>query len=128
MGIVEIPAIVDRQIIPFELTNVRHVLGMDVNLLSTTQLDLEGYYHKESDSQKTFYNKNVQGYLHDRTYYLDTKWDHKTSFMRRLKSSELTKNDASWTTWHCRFGHINMEATKALAKYTGVDYEAADRL
>ena len=132
MGIVEIPAIVDKQIIPFKLTNVRHVLGININLLSTTQFDIEGYYYKEGDSQKTFYDSNgnvvFQSYLHDRTYYLDTKWDHKTLFMRRLKLSELVKNDASWTTWHCRFGHISMEATKALVKYIEVDCEAADRL
>ena len=53
------------------------MLGIDINLLSITQLDIESYYHKESNGQKTFYDSNgnvvLQSYLHDRTYYFDIK-------------------------------------------------------
>ena len=132
IGTIDISAIVDGKIVPFELENVRHVPGMDINLLSTTQLDLTGYTHKGGNGEKAFYDNNgnvvLQGYLHDRTYYLDTKWDNKISLIRRLNSHELAKNDASWTEWHCRFGHVSMERTKAIAKHVGVDCEAADRL
>ncbi len=46
----------------------------------------------------------------------------------RLKSSVPAKNDASWTQWHKRYGHVSMKATKAIARATNVDCEAADRL
>ena len=131
VGTVILPAIVGDQVKYFEITNVRHTPDVDFNLLSTTQLDLAGYHHTGGNGRKTFYNKHnevvLQGYLSDRTYLLETMWA-KSSRALRLKSSVPAKNDASWTTWHKRFGHISIEATKALAKDTGVDCDAADRL
>ena len=131
VGTVETPAIINGRIGIFKLTNVRHVPKMEFNLLSTTQMDLNGYAHSGGEGKKTFYNGDdvvLQGVLHDRTYYLETKWVYDTTRALRLKSSAPTKNDASWTTWHKRFGHISMANTKAIARNTGIDCKAADGL
>ena len=133
IGTIIIPAIIDGRVEPFELENVRHVPGMEFNLLSTTQLDLHSFTHSGGHGIKTFFNSDdkvvLQGYMHDRTYYLDTMWAQPSeSRALRLKSTEPAKNDASWTVWHKRFGHISMERTKAMAKQAGIDTDAADKL
>lgn len=92
---------------------------------------MAGFTYTGGHGLKTFYDDDgkvvLQGYMRDRTYFLDTMWN-KPSRALRMKSSEPPKNIASWTEWHCRFGHISMANTKSLAKATGVDCEAADRL
>ena len=74
---IRIPAIINGEVKEFELNNMRYIPSMEFNLLSTTQLDMSGYTHNRGNREKAFYdmagNKILQGYLHDRTYYLDTK-------------------------------------------------------
>ena len=131
IGTVLIPVIINNKVSEFTLTDVRHVPDIEFNLLSTTQLDLLGYKHAGGDGQKTFYDEQGQevlhAFLHDRTYWLETMWIQQMRAFH-LKSSVPAKNDASWTQWHKRYGHISMEATKAIARATGVDCKAADRL
>ncbi len=131
IGNILIPTVIDNKVSEFELTEVRHVPNIEYNLLSTTQLDLQGYTHTGGDGKKTFYDKQgqevLQAFLHDRTYWLETMWIQQMRAFR-LKSSVPAKNDASWTQWHKRYGHVSMETTKAMARATGVDCQAADRL
>lgn len=131
IGTILILVVIDSKVSEFELTDVRHVPNIEYNLLSTTQLDLQGYKHAGGDGKKTFYNKQgqevLQAFLHDRTYWLETMWIQQMRAFR-LKSSVPARNDASWTQWHKRYGHVSMEATKAIARATGVDCQAADRL
>ncbi len=80
IGSVLIPVIIDSRVSEFLLTDVRHVPNIEYNLLSATQLDLQGYTHTGGDGKNTFYNKRgeevLQAFLHDRTYWLDTMWIH----------------------------------------------------
>lgn len=58
VGTVIIPAIIDGGVEDFDLTVVRHVTEMHFNLLSTTQLDIAGYYHSGGNGKKTFFDEN----------------------------------------------------------------------
>ena len=111
IGTVIIPVIIDRKVEKFQLDEVRHVPDIGFNLLLTTRLDLDRYTHTGSHGIKSFYDSEeklvLQGFLYNRTYYLDTMW-HQPIRSLRLKSSEAPSNDTSWTQWHIRFGHLGI--------------------
>ena len=130
IGTIRIPAIINGEVKEFELNNIRYILSIEFNLLSTTQLDMSKYTYNRGNGEKAFYdiagNKILQGYLHDRTYYLNTKWTSPSRALR-LKSLVPAMNNTSLMQWYKRFGHVSMEATKAIMRASGIDLAVAER-
>ncbi|CAI7795801.1 unnamed protein product [Closterium sp. NIES-53] len=96
---------------PVDITNVLHVPGLKVNLLSVTQLAKKGVKVTIDDAKMNLFWKGkqfVQGVLNGELYQLKTH--------PRVASSNVAQDSkATLKVWHNRLAHANYDSVKELA-------------
>ncbi|CAI7870015.1 unnamed protein product [Closterium sp. NIES-53] len=107
------------------ITNVLHVLGLKVNLLSVTQLVKKGVKVTIDDAKMDLFWKGkqfAQGVLNGELYQLKTH--------PRVASSNVAQGSkATLKVWHNRLAHANYDSVKELANkghVKGFDVIAGD--
>ncbi|CAI7818953.1 unnamed protein product [Closterium sp. NIES-54] len=110
---------------PVDITNVLHVPGLKVNLLSVTQLVKKGVKVTIDDSMMNLFLKGkqlAQGVLNGELYQLKTH--------PRVASSNVAQGSkATLKVWHNRLAHANYDSVKELANKghaKGFDMAAGD--
>ncbi|CAI7867401.1 unnamed protein product [Closterium sp. NIES-53] len=97
---------------PVDTTNVLHVPGLKVNLLSITQLAKKGVKVTINDAKMNIFWKGeqfAQGVLNGELYQLETH--------PRVASSNVAQcSKATLKVWHNRLAHANYDSVKELAK------------
>ncbi|CAI7912627.1 unnamed protein product [Closterium sp. NIES-54] len=95
-----------------DITNVLHVPGLKVNLLSVTQLAKKGVKVAIDDAKMNLFWKGrqfTQGVLNGELYQLKTH--------QKVASSNVAQGSkATLKAWHNRLAHANYELVKELAK------------
>ncbi|CAI7838992.1 unnamed protein product [Closterium sp. NIES-54] len=96
---------------PVDITNVLHVPGLKVNLLSITQLAKKGVKVTIDDAKMNLFWKGkqfAQGVLNGELYQLKTH--------QRVASSNVAQGSkATLKVWHNRLAHANYDTVKELA-------------
>ncbi|CAI7795949.1 unnamed protein product, partial [Closterium sp. NIES-53] len=96
---------------PVDITNVLHVPGLKVNLLSVTQLAKKGVKVTIDDAKMNLFWKGkqfAQGVLNGELYQLKTH--------PRVASSNVAQGSkATLKVWHNRLAHANYDSVKDLA-------------
>ncbi|CAI7759564.1 unnamed protein product [Closterium sp. NIES-54] len=96
---------------PVDITNVLHVPGLKVNLLSITQLAKKGVKVTIDDTKMNLFWKGkqfAQGVLNGELYQLKTH--------PRVASSNVAQGSkATLKVWHNRLAHANYDSVKELA-------------
>ncbi|CAI7820490.1 unnamed protein product, partial [Closterium sp. NIES-54] len=96
---------------PVDITNVLHVTGLKVNLLSVTQLAKKGVKVTIDDAKMNLFWKGkqfAQGVLNGELYQLKTH--------PRVASSNVAQGSkATLKVWHNRLAHANYDSVKELA-------------
>ncbi|CAI7811878.1 unnamed protein product [Closterium sp. NIES-53] len=110
---------------PVDITNVLHVPGLKVNLLSVTQLAKKGVKVTIDDAKMNLFWKGkqfAQGVLNGELYQLKTH--------PRVASSNVAQGSkATLKVWHNRLAHANYDSVKELANKglaKGFDVAAGD--
>ncbi|CAI7854858.1 unnamed protein product [Closterium sp. NIES-53] len=110
---------------PVDITNVLHISGLKVNLLSVTQLAKKGAKVTIDDSKMNLFFKGkqfAQGVLNGELYQLKTH--------PRVASSNVAQGSkATLKVWHNRLAHANYNSVKELANKglaKGFDVAAGD--
>ncbi|CAI7920408.1 unnamed protein product [Closterium sp. NIES-53] len=96
---------------PVDITNVLHVLGLKVNLLSVTQLAKKGVKVTINDAKMNLFwkgKKFAQGVLNGELYQLKTH-------PKAASSNAAQGSKATLKEWHNRLAHANYELVKELA-------------
>ncbi|CAI7887926.1 unnamed protein product [Closterium sp. NIES-54] len=110
---------------PVDITNVLHVPGLKVNLLSASHLSKKGVAFTMDDAKMTLFWKGeqfAQGVLNGELYQL--KMHPKAASSNVVQGSKATLK-----AWHNRLAHANYESVKELANKglaKGVDVIAGD--
>ncbi|CAI7821541.1 unnamed protein product [Closterium sp. NIES-53] len=110
---------------PVDITNVLHVPGLKVNLLSVTQLAKKGVKVTFDNAKMNLFWKGMQfaqGVLNGELYQLKTH--------PRVASSNVAQGSkATLKVWHNRLAHANYDSVKELANkglVKGLDVAAGD--
>ncbi|CAI7785865.1 unnamed protein product [Closterium sp. NIES-54] len=96
---------------PVDITNVLHVPGLKVNLLSVTQLAKKGVKVTIDDAKMNIFWKGeqfAQGVLNRELYQLETH-------LRVASSNVAQCSKATLKVWHNRLAHANYDSVKELA-------------
>ncbi|CAI7903315.1 unnamed protein product [Closterium sp. NIES-54] len=110
---------------PVDITNVLHVPGLKVNLLSVSQLAKKGVTFTMDDAKMNLFWKGeqfAQGVLNGELYQLKTP-------AKAASSNVAQGSKATLKAWHNRLAHANYESVKELANKglaKGVDVIAGD--
>ncbi|CAI5937598.1 unnamed protein product [Closterium sp. NIES-64] len=110
---------------PVDVTNVLHVPGVKVNLLSVPQLAKKGVIATINGAKMNLFWKGeqfAQGVLNGDIYQLKT-------YSRAASSNVAQGSKATLKAWHNRLAHANYDSVKELAKKglaKGVDVIAGD--
>ncbi|CAI7810627.1 unnamed protein product [Closterium sp. NIES-54] len=110
---------------PMDITNVLHVPGLKVNLLSVSQLAKKGVTFTMDDAKMNLFWKgeqSAQGVLNGELYQLMTH-------PKAASSNVAQGSKAILKAWHNRLAHANYESVKELANKglaKGVDVIAGD--
>ncbi|CAI5992737.1 unnamed protein product [Closterium sp. NIES-64] len=110
---------------PVDITNMLHVPGLKVNLLSVPQLAKKGVIATIDGAKMNLFWKGeqfVQGVLNGDLYQLKTH-------PRAASSNVVQGSKATLKAWHNRLAHANYESVKELANKglaKGVDVIASD--
>ncbi|CAI7776903.1 unnamed protein product [Closterium sp. NIES-53] len=110
VGVGSTRLIVDGRLV--DVTNVLHVPGLKVNLLSVPQLAKKGVTTTIDDAKMNLFWKGkqfVQGVLNGQFYQLKTHPKVASSFV--AQGSKKTPK-----VWHNRLAHANYESVKEIAK------------
>ncbi|CAI5931570.1 unnamed protein product [Closterium sp. NIES-64] len=110
---------------PVDVTNVLHVPGVKVNLLSVPQLAKKGVIATIDGAKMNLFWKGeqfAQGVLNGNIYQLKT-------YSRAASSNVAQGSKATLKAWHNRLAHANYDSVKELANKglaKGVDVIAGD--
>ena len=130
-NIVTLDVLVDGKSEVVNFCNILHAPELEYNLLSVGTIEKAGYLILAKKGKITvFDNKDnvaLEATKIEISYLVNVPARERT--LALASSRSVPHNHASWTQWHRRLGHLNMQDVKKLVRMsTGIDPEKATSL
>ncbi len=130
-GIVPLNVLIDGKPEVVNVCSVLHTPELDYNPFSVGTIEKAGYSILAKNGKRTIHdNKNnvaLEATRIGTSYLVNVPASKETLVLASLHS--VPNNNASWTQWHRRLGHLNMQDVKKLVQIsTGIDPEKTTSL